>query len=214
MEKLYLDLDNYRLVVSATNQSALPRIVFSESDKFLLSIVLLRENPNDNGDAPYLIQTDFPSPYDMIHLGCREVGNLEPDINLLSHGTFAIVGTGDDTVFQAEVDLDTDAMRTAVDGKASINLVIDFELSNVGYTRRYTFAKQVTTILYRDIYRDSEPTDASLLAATDNLNRSLVYREVPLTVTLTIPDKCAWVVPDPIITGDVVLEGDGQIFVL
>lgn len=214
MLKAFLNYTAQEFATSEINKSPLPRLIFKEGDTFTFSLVLLEE-ANETPSVPFTVLEDIPSPYVQVKLAGRAEDDLESASPIFTISSFVKVGTGDDTLFQGDFFLNDSALTTALSGEKFLDCLVDVQFDDgVEGGEKYTFVKSWACRVYRDILRDTDPVDSEALSAVDRLNRSLTYREVPDGVTFTIPDKYVWIVHDPIIDGDVVLEGDGAVYLI
>jgi hypothetical protein len=163
----YVDVDaggNPPLLDGKTSTKLNLAPCFIQADKFPLRL-FFRKKAATTGGASAAVQHD---PSDNIVFACKKTADLTGTVLLFSVTGFTLEGEEDDICYQAVLDLDTPAMRTAMASQTTpLAVRIDIEVQNADNTERATF--QFDATIRKQVYNgEAVPSPSAPLYPAPN----------------------------------------------
>ena len=146
---LYIDVDaggNPPLLDGKTSAPLNVIPAFIQADKFPLQLYFRKKSANTGG-ASAAVEQDIT---DNIVFAGKTTAAITGSTLLFSVSGFAVIGADDDLCYQAILDLDTPAIRTAMATQTvPLPITVDIEVQNADNTERSTF--QFTAIVKKQV---------------------------------------------------------------
>ena len=145
------------LLASSASLATGPKPIWNQNDKFTLRLWFLTPAGSIN-TPPTITALDDGA---VIALGARPAANLDNDGLLFSASAFTATTDGDgNPYYYADLNLNTEALGTALTGQKSLMVLVDLQVQNAGNTERLTVPQFAATIL-RDVIRGDEGVPVS-----------------------------------------------------